>query len=445
MQHFPGSVLKSSLAIPAVKQPLTIALHAELPMDGFAGGIEQFLLSLIGALGRLQDGPERYVVVATQDNQQRLAEAMGSNQRLVVRPRDDWKLEAARKLGDFANLVAPWYSRVQYLLHGSAAFRPAQSTGFLESLSCDLVHFPFQYFEITSLPTVYNPHDLQHRHYPEFFTRVEIAQRDELHGTACRLSSAVAAESFAARADIIRQFQIPEDKVIAIPRGAPTAFYRTPIPDDLEALRNRYALPPRFMFFPAQYWPHKNHLRLLQSLARLRDNHGIAANLVCTGRPAHDWPRVRQEAQALGLTGQVSFLGYVDPEHLRALYRMADFLIFPSLFEGGGFPLLEAFQEGAPVACSTVTSLPEYGGDAVLLFDPHSIADMAEAIRKMWSEADLRQSLRARGTARAQVFTWQKTARTYRALYRRIAGRELSAEDVDLLALHRASAIPHKP
>jgi glycosyltransferase involved in cell wall biosynthesis len=149
---------------------------------------------------------------------------------------------------------------------------------------------------------------------------------------------------------------------------------------------------------------------------------------------------VRQQARALQLDKQVTFLGYVDPGHLRALYRLADFLIFPSLFEGGGFPLLEAFQEGVPVACSTATSLPEYGGDAVLLFDPQSLEAMADAIRTMLCDAELRDSLRARGSARAQLFTWEQTARTYRALYRKIAGRELGSEDADLLGRAQQSS-----
>jgi glycosyltransferase involved in cell wall biosynthesis len=423
-------------------QSLTIALHAELPLGGYAGGVEQFLLSLIGALGRLEDGPERYVIVATPGNERRLAEAMGKNQRSIVRRQHSWKRALIEHLGDFADKLAPWNARLQYLHHGAAAFHPAQSDGFWESLPCDVVHFPFQYFEITGVPSVYNPHDLQHRHYPEFFTSAEIARRDVLHGVACRSSAAVAAESFAARADIIQQYDIAEEKVVAIPRGAPTAFYRRPAPHDLAAIRHQYALPSRFMLYPAQFWPHKNHVRLLESLARLREKHGIVANLVCTGRQSHDWPHVQEQARALRLGEQVAFLGYIESSHLRILYRLADFLIFPSLFEGGGFPLLEAFQEGTPVTCSTATSLPEYGGDAVLLFDPASTEDMANAIQRMWSDADLRQSLRARGSARAQLFTWDRTARTYRALYRKISGQQLGSEDAALLGQAQRSYDP---
>jgi glycosyltransferase involved in cell wall biosynthesis len=422
-------------------RPLTIALHAELLLDGSAGGVEQFLLSLISALGRLADGPERYVLVARPESTERLGGAMGGNQRVVVRPRGRLREALVRRLGRLAEVVAPWHARAQFLLRGAAAFRIAESDGFLESLSCDVVHFPFQYFESTKLPSVYNPHDLQHRHFPHFFSPAESARRDVLHGTACSLATVVVAESFAARSDIIEQYGVPQEKVVAILRGAPTIFYPNPVPDDLEAIRRRYALPSRFMFYPAQFWPHKNHARLLSALATLRDRHGLVTHLVCTGRPAHAWPRVREQARTLKLDEQVSFPGYLEPGALRALYRLADFLVLPSLFEGGGFPLLEAFQEGTPVTCSTATSLPEYGGEAVLLFDPHSLEGMAEAIQKMWCDADLRQSLRARGTARAQLFTWEQTARTYRALYRKIAGQELSAQDADLLARCREKTV----
>lgn len=418
-------------------RPLTIALHAELLMDGFAGGIEQFLMSLIGALGRLEDGPEQYILVARPENQARLAGVMAGNQRLLVRPRGQSRRNIIPRSGRLAEALSPWHLRLQYLLHGTAAFAIPDSHGFFESLACDVVHFPFQYFERTPLPTIYNPHDLQHRHFPEFFSKAEVARRDVLHGTACRQATVVVAESFAARSDIVEQYALPREKVVAIPRGAPTIFYRSPPPDDLEALRHRYGLPRRFMFYPAQFWPHKNHTRLLKSLAILRDGHGLLAHLVCTGRPAHDWPRLRAQARELKLDQQVAFLGYVEAGHLRALYRLADFLILPSLFEGGGFPLLEAFQEGVPVACSAVTSLPEYGGDAVLLFDPLSIEGMAEAIRTMWCDPELRQSLRDRGSVRAKQFSWDQTARTYRALYRKVAGRELGPEDAALLARSR--------
>jgi glycosyltransferase involved in cell wall biosynthesis len=129
----------------------------------------------------------------------------------------------------------------------------------------------------------------------------------------------------------------------------------------------------------------------------------------------------------------VRFLGFVEPAELRALYHLAQFVIHPSLFEGGGLPILEAFNEGAPVACANTTSLPEYAGDAALYFDSTSVESIADAAKRMTSDAALRADLRERGHARVQSFTWERTARAYRALYRKIAGQELSADDHALL------------
>ena len=157
-------------------------------------------------------------------------------------------------------------------------------------------------------------------------------------------------------------------------------------------------------------------------------------NLTCTGRQNDFWPTIKKRINELRLGNQVRFLGFVRPIELRALYHLAQFVVFPSLFEGGGFPVLEAFHEGAPVACSDVTSLPEYGGDAALLFDPTSTESIAEAMYRMSTERELRATLRQRGSARIGLFTWEQTAKTYRALYRQVAGRLLSDEDHHLLA-----------
>jgi glycosyltransferase involved in cell wall biosynthesis len=129
----------------------------------------------------------------------------------------------------------------------------------------------------------------------------------------------------------------------------------------------------------------------------------------------------------------VRFLGYVTATELRAIYHAAQFVIFPSLFEGGGLPVLESFHESVPVACSNVTALPEYAGDAALLFHPFSIESIADVLRRMTTDADLRETLRQRGSARIRLFTWERTAKTYRALYRQVARAPLSDEDRALL------------
>ena len=135
----------------------------------------------------------------------------------------------------------------------------------------------------------------------------------------------------------------------------------------------------------------------------------------------------------LRLESQVRFVGFVRPMELRALYRTARCMVFPSSFEGWGLPVVEAFHEGTPVACADATSLPEVAGDAALLFAADSPTEMANQLVRLWRDDGLRARLVARGRARAAAFSWTRSARIFRAHYRRIAGRQLGEEDYELV------------
>jgi glycosyltransferase involved in cell wall biosynthesis len=175
-------------------------------------------------------------------------------------------------------------------------------------------------------------------------------------------------------------------------------------------------------------------LRLLQALAELRDNRGVTVRLVCTGhRFERHWVRVEAELKRLRLENQVQFLGSVSFPELLAIYRAAQFVVVPTLFEAASGPVFEAWQEDVPVACSNVTSLPQQAGDAALVFDPMDVTAIADAVQKMATQAEFRVQLRAAGRKRLLDFPWERTARAYRAVYRRAAGRVLSPEDVRLL------------
>ena len=186
-------------------------------------------------------------------------------------------------------------------------------------------------------------------------------------------------------------------------------------------------------FYPAQTWPHKNHLRLLRALAVVRDRMGLRIPLVCSGHlTAHHGDLVR-EARRLGLEGQVVFLGFVSPHELQALYRVATAMVFPSLFEGWGQPVVEAFRTGLPVAASSASCLPEVADGGALLFDPLDEAGMADAILRVWLDDDLRERLRERGRTVSSQLSWVQVARTYRAHYRRLARRPADDSDSALI------------
>jgi len=138
--------------------------------------------------------------------------------------------------------------------------------------------------------------------------------------------------------------------------------------------------------------------------------------------------------QKLKLEPQVKFLGFVSPLELKALYTLCRGMVFPTRFEGCGLPIHEAFQAGAPVACSDVTCLPEQADGAALLFNPAEPVDMAEAIKALWTDDALCRVLIGKGRKNVAPLNWVRTAKIYRAHYRRLTHRALTSEDRDLLS-----------
>lgn len=400
-----------------MSDPLRIAIDAELEPGAQAGGTQSVLTGLVKALGELQSSGEEYLLVSHPENRGWLEKIAGPNTRIVPRPR--------LRLG--------WTSRIRHQLVDVLGLRPQWpelplSDGFYESLGADVVHFPFQRFTLCARPAVFNPHDLLHRHLPHFLRPVDIAHRESTYSGACRMAHTVVAGSQWVKDDLVKTYSLSPEKVQVIPWAPPT--HAAAIAEQVVA---RYEITTPFALYPAVTWEHKNHLRLLQAVADLR-NQGIVIQLICTGHrfPNH-WPKVETEISRLNLAGQVRFLEEIPFADLRGLYRAAQFVVVPTLFEAASGPVFEAWHEGTPVACSTITSLPEQAGNAALLFDPYQVEQIADAMKRLSQDEPLRNTLREEGRRRLTDFSWERTARAYRAVYRRAAKRSLTAEDVDLL------------
>jgi glycosyltransferase involved in cell wall biosynthesis len=433
----------------SAQEKLRVAVNAQLAPDGGAGGIETALRAL-GSVARLDDGPEEYVFVGHWREPEWLRPWVGSRARIVpgrppespAAPRRGWSESVKSALGPLRPAAR---SAKSYLL--SSAARRGRGTqpppgNLYERLGCDVVHFPFQHFEPCAVPTVFNPHDLQHLHFPDFFSAEEIGRREATYRAACREAHTVVVASEFVRDDLLRQYGLEPGKVQVIPWAPPPA--PEPGPDRRRDVREKYGLRGEpFALYPAMTWEHKNHRRLLEALALLRDRDGLKVNLVCTGQKTAFWPEVERRLSELRLEDRARFLGMVAYEDLRAVYQAAQFVIVPTLFEAASAPLFEAWQAGAPVACAAVTSLPEQAADAALLFDPLSVEAIAAAAGRMATDEELREDLRRRGLRRLQDFSLERTARAYRAVYRRAAGRRLDEEDRLLLGQDRARAAAH--
>jgi len=413
--------------------PRRVAINAQFLPGGFAGGVEQFLGSLLGALGRLADSDEELLVVTMPGFGHHPSFREGTGIRTI-----DGFLRPGRRFR-FVELLPP---RLFQALKGlesrlrpdrartGAASAPALPDGaFFDTLGAGVVHFPFQSFFRTSAPAIFQPHDLQHLHFPRFFTAEELATRERVYPAACAAASAIVVEARWVKKDICQTFGIADEKVLFIPIGAPEGG--AAVASGASPSHGRQA--GRFVLYPAQAWPHKNHLALLEALYLLHDRDRIALDLVCTGRKTSFWPTIAARVARLGLSERVRFAGYVGADELAALYRDALAVVLPSLCEGAGQPLLEAFAHGAPVACSGNTSFAEYAGDAGLLFDAEDPAAIAAALRRLVQEPTLSERLRSAGRARLAAFSWERSARTYRALYRELARWPMTAEDPALL------------
>jgi len=414
---------------------LRVCINAQLLGNGSSGGIEQVIVGLVHALGKLKDGEEEYILVTHPRNPYWLRPYMGDNMRIVSRPWRNWKERTRATVSSFGQVINPVAmakSLVNPLLEQMRMRRKpraVQSNGFWESLGVDVIHFPFQSYVVSQIPSIYNPHDLQHLHLPEFFTPSQIHFRETIYREGCRHAKAIGVASQWVKDDIILRYGTAPQKIFVIPWTASTEAYKYISEEKLSHTRRTFNLSQPFILYPAQTWPHKNHIRLIEAIALLRDKHNLRVNLICTGKKNDFWPTIRQRIRQLRLERQVRFLGFILPEELRALYRLSQAVIIPTLFEADSLPLLEAWREGTPVACSSVTSLPEQAGDAALLFEPTSVEKIAEVIYRMVTDSQLRKTLKQQGTDRVQLFSGERTAKMYRALYRKVAGHTITEED----------------
>jgi glycosyltransferase involved in cell wall biosynthesis len=417
---------------------LTVAINAQINPAN-AGGVESALQGLVSHLAR-QAPDERLLLLSTVKYApalERLAD--GAFQvvpwpfpqkaytpfRQMTRRWTRWHGRAGRLAPGVDALHWGWWHTRRALTHNPSA---RQTDVFLRARGASVLHFAYGIRFGTSLPFLYEPWDLQHRHYPEFFVPGEWRWRDRVYREGCEQAALVVVATRWNKQDIMAEYGIPAMKIAVIPRG-PWLTPEAPSPHEVDRVCKALELPARFALYPAMTFPHKNHLRLFEALAILRDRHGITLPLVCTGRPYEPhWPAILEGVARYGLTGQVRLLESIPSETLAAVFKAAALLVFPSLFEGLGLPVLEALQYGLPVVASDATCLPEVAGDAALYFDGVRTESIVEALLAAERQPELLQRTREAAPTALARFSWPTAAATFVACYRAVAGAPLSDE-----------------
>jgi len=385
--------------------------------SGTSGGVVQYVQGLVLALGRV-DGPAAVDVLGRAEDEAWLAPYVNSRVRFA---RCDSQPLSSTSFGRRARESLAY--RAGHLakrwLRTTLAQVPG-SDGVAEARRYDLVHYPTQYALDTELPFVYQPWDLQHRHFPEFFTPTDLRFRELMYGHFCRKASVVIVASSFVRHDVMEAFDLPDERVALVPAASPLELSDQLSEEDEARFVTTKGVPQRFALYPAYGWPHKNHLRLIEALGILKAR-GVVVPLVCSGNLTEQTQSAARRAVELGLD-HVQFLGRLSGSELRCLYSRADCVVFPSLFEGFGLPVLEGFNAGLPVACSDTTSLPELAGDAAALFDPLDLDSIADAIERVWTDDLFRDLLITRGRQRASRYSWDRVASDTITVYRAALG-----------------------
>ncbi|MBI4625301.1 MAG: glycosyltransferase family 4 protein [Verrucomicrobia bacterium] len=275
-------------------------------------------------------------------------------------------------------------------------------------------------------PTVLALMDIQERFFPQFFEPDDLAFRLRHYDSSLQHADRIITISEFSRESIVRIIGIPRRKIDRI------SLCADELPPPVRPIALPAGWPEAFLFFPANAWTHKNHARFLIALELLR-NRGLVTPCVLTGVPP---PENSELAASLRHAPEetLQHLGLICRAELCWLYHHARALVFPSLFEGFGLPVVEAMLCGCPVACAHTTSLPEVAGTAAEFFDPTDPESIATAIDHLWTNQTLREQLRARGTeqvrrfdartmVRAHRLSFQKAIQSHTGLWQRVRKR----------------------
>ena len=379
---------------------------APLSPDGGNGGARVFVLRLLEALLERPSLHEIHLLVKP--------EAEAAVAPLVSRG------AVLKRLGKGLDVEEPRrLLRTRRRLHGF--FQPllelaAPDRTSLKRLGADILLSPLgtAAFHEPELPHVVVAYDFQDLVYPQFFDDDERRRRIGFRADL-RRADRVVAISEATKAMAVERVHVKRERITVLP---PTAGGLRAALHPREALNRLDGLDlhrAEFAVYPANFWPHKNHERLLLATARIVREEPEFLLVLC-GALDERREKLRGRIESLGLEQNVRLLPYLEDADATALLEGAEFLVFPSLFEGFGLPVLEAMALGTPVACSDLPALLEVARDAALFFDADDETGMAATMLRLWREDETRERLIAKGAARAAAYAAIDVAGGYHEL-----------------------------
>lgn len=377
---------------------------------GENGGAKTLALEVVAQLARLAPSTEFLLLTSSISHDELAGLDSGNISRICVIQEQSRRSETlSRRMAWFAGRHTPL--RMKELLgspYGWWVRRQARRRN-LRRLGLDLLFCPFTapFLPNPGVPVVSVVHDLQFLAYPQFFSRRELDERRRSFEQARRVARVIVCPSEYVRSRLLAVGGIEASRVVVIHN---TPDRRGSSPEAYQPLSGF-----RYLLYPANFWPHKNHEMLLAAYGMLVQTEGSdAPHLVFTGAPGERQDRMLETAAKMRLGERVHFAGYVSDGEYAAILGGCEALVFPSLYEGFGMPVLEAMKSGKPVLCSNVTSLPEVAGEAAVYFDPGSASSIAGAMSRVAGDETLRSCMARAGVERArELGTGETMARRY--------------------------------
>jgi hypothetical protein len=272
-------------------------------------------------------------------------------------------------------------------------------------------------------------HDLQHRVFPQFFDPAEIEGRERTFFAVAIRADWIVCNSEFTKETLLAHFEtIKPERVSVIPIAVHSRLSEVkPIDSKLEVLEK---MRRPFLYYPANFWPHKNHRMLLTAFnTLLHQRPDLNLDIVFTGAPSQEQEHLKSAVEGMNLADRVHFGGFLPDEAIAGLFMQCEAVIYPSLYEGFGIPILEAFTFGKPVLCSDVTSLPEVAGKGALYFNPRKPDEILQAISTLLDDMSLTARLVQAGQKRLAVFEPGQMIAAYAACFETALAENVGAED----------------
>ena len=413
---------------------MRIGIYAQAPSSN--GGVFRYTMTFLEML-RCLDVDDDFVVLHRRRTDLVVSGFVGGNWSHQVVPTRMLDL-----LRDFGVAVVGeerarwvWYQAAR-LRSNSEVSRPTRDPRFdhrrarwYREKGLELVLYPVYSAEAfeTRIPSVVTVHDLNHRVYtefPEVAALGEFERREYYFRNACRHAATLLVESEAGREDLLNFYGDTgtlSDRVIVLPMLPAITLALDGNQEDSKLVRQRYGLDRDYLFYPAQFWPHKNHVRLIQALHHLKQGSGLTPALVLGGSHSgslrhRTFVTAMRAARRLGIQDQVRYLGFIPDQDMSALYREAAGLVMPTFFGPTNIPVLEAFALGCPVVTSDIRGIREQTNGAAILVNPRDPEAIADGLRRLLTASDERAALIRRGREVLSRYTADDYRRTLRRM-----------------------------